>query len=223
MIDFGDFSLVFIIFSVPFHQSLGFLLSVELRERWIQIFFFFARPLLCLIFSSPQRDHSFLMHQTVHLDPLSSRYCIVITSVVWKEAHCITNCEPWKMSSVWGKTVLLTFISRTVLSSRCICSRVLLPSTWNCGVFSHYGRWVVTWLAVVAISEPSMRSWSLAWDLAPEWVGWQQDRSILALAPLFSGGPRGDRGLASWGGIEQLQYSTYDGQLALQFHNHTDG
>lgn len=33
MIDFGDFSLVFIILSVPFHQSLGFLLSVELRER----------------------------------------------------------------------------------------------------------------------------------------------------------------------------------------------
>lgn len=146
-----------------------------------------------------------------------------MSSVAWIKRSLYHKWWAMKNEPSVGKTVLLTFSGGTVLSSRCICSRVLLPSTWNCGVFSHYGMWVVTWLAVVAISEPSMKSWSLAWDLAPERVSWQQDRSSLALAPLFSGGPRGDRGLVSWGGIERLQYSTYDGQLALQFHNHTDG
>lgn len=84
-----------------------------------------------------------------------------------------------------GNTVPPTFTGRTVLFSKCVCSGVLLPSTWNCRVFSHYDMWVVTWLAVVAISEPSVRSWSLARDLAPEWRRWQQDSSSLALATLF--------------------------------------
>lgn len=183
-------------------------------QTFVLFVFSFARPLLCLMFSSPQHDLSFLMLQIQ--DTVMSFYQFGGSSLHHK-LRAVKN----ELSV--GKTALLTFISRTVLSSWCSCSRVLLPSTWSCGIFSHYGRWVVTWLALVAISEPSMRSWSLAWDLAPEWVGWQQDRSILALAPLFSGGPHRDRALTSWGGIERLQYSTYDGQLALQFHNHTDG
>lgn len=157
-----------------------------------------------------------------HSDPLSPRFS-VHNSVVWKSrnAQCITNSEPWKMSSAWGK--LLCYFCSTVLSSRCICRGVLLPSTWSCAVSSHYGMWVVTWLAVVAISEPSVRSCSLAWDLVPKQAGWQQVTSILAPGLLFSGGPRWDRGLASWGGTQQFEYSTYDGQLALQYRDHTDG
>jgi len=93
-----------------------------------------------------------------------------------------------------GENVQLIFSDGTVLSSRCFCSRVLLPSTWNGSVFSHYGTWVVTWLAAVAISEPSKNSCSLAGDLAPERLGWQQDACSLTPAPLFRG-----RGLASWG------------------------
>lgn len=186
MIDFGDFSLV-LLYSVPLHQFLGFLLSVELREHWIQTFFcccFFLQGPCCVSYSV---HHSMTTASWCFRSKILSCHFISLErSSLYQKLWAVKN----ELSV--GKTALLTFISRTVLSSWCSCSRVLLPSTWSCGIFSHYGRWVVTWLALVAISEPSMRSWSLAWDLAPEWVGWQQDRSILALAPLFSGGPHRD-------------------------------
>lgn len=112
------------------------------------------------------------------------------------------------MSSVWGEnysadSLAGQFCAVDILY--CKYSRVLLPSTWNASVFGHYGMWVGTCAAVMAISDPSMKSWLLAWDLAPKWGGWQQDRSILALTPLLSGDPCRDGGLASWGG----GYSSY--------------
>lgn len=112
MIDFGDFPLVLLFFLLPVHPFLGFLLSVELR--------------VCHILSSAHY-HGVLLLQTVHLDPLSSGYCVVILAVVWKKAYRITNCEPWKNELSVGKTVLLTFISRTVLSSRCIVAGCCCP------------------------------------------------------------------------------------------------
>lgn len=137
--------------------------------------------------------------------------------------RCITNGEPWKMSPVWEK--LLCWLSLAgqicpldVFVAGCCCplhETVASLATMACGWWHDWLWW-------------PYRSPAWGAGLWPEtWhqnrVGWQQDRSILAPAPLFSVDPRGDRGLISWGGIEWLQYSTYDGQLALQFHNHTDG
>lgn len=156
-------------------------------------------------------NYSLLTFVTVHWAPLQSGYHVVMFSAVWIKDYFITNGEPWN----WAQCLS----GGTVLFSWCICSGVLLPSTWKLRRLLSLWRVGGTWLAVATISGPSMRICSLAWDLAPERAGWQQDRSNLALLPLFSG----DRELFSWKGIERLQYSTYDGQLALQFHNHTDG
>ena len=112
------------------------------------------------------------------------------------------------------------------------CTQDVFVAGWccplhdNCSVFSRCGGWVVTWLVVEAISERSMRSCSRAWDLAPKQPGWQQVRSSLALAPVSSPVARVETEGSFYkgrGGIEQLQYSMCEGQLALQFVNHTDG
>lgn len=99
---------------------------------------------------------------TVQLDPLYSWYCAVMLSVVWTQRSLYHKWWSMENEPSVRKSVLLTFSGRTVLSSRCMYSRVLVPSTWNCSVFIHYGMWVVTWQAVVAISAPSMKSLSLA-------------------------------------------------------------
>lgn len=54
-----------------------------------------------------------------------------------------------------------------------VSGRALLP-------VSHNGMWAGTRAAVMTISEPSRRGWSLASDLAQNKGSWQQDGSILA-------------------------------------------
>lgn len=62
-------------------------------------------------------------------------------------------------------------------------------------------------------------SWPEIWHQNE--LRWQQFISSLALSSLEARVEA--EGSISWRGIERLQYSTYDGQLALQFDNHTDG
>lgn len=85
VIDFGAFSLVF--FQFPFDQFHGFCLS------HFRSFSSTAKPLLCLIFSSPH-IHSFLMLQTVQLDPYNLHTVFEYYQSRRLKGHCITNGEP---------------------------------------------------------------------------------------------------------------------------------
>lgn len=153
ILDFGDFSLVLFYFtSVPFDQFLGLFLSEFSLQQ---------RGPYCVLYSV-HRTTAASWCFTVQLDPLYSWYCAVMLSVVWTQRSLYHKWWSMENEPSVRKSVLLTFSGRTVLSSRCMYSRVLVPSTWNCSVFIHYGMWVVTWQAVVAISAPSTKSLSLA-------------------------------------------------------------
>lgn len=159
--------------TVPFNQFLG---NQALIVSYIQ---FTARPQL--------HDASDCSIRSIIILIL---YCNVI-SFVDKKVTVSQMVSRGKWAQ-YGKNCSGQFCPLDVFVAGCCCplhETAASLVTMACG-------WWHDWLWR-GISAPSMKSWSLAWDLAPQGLGWQQYRSSLALAPLFSGGPLGDRGLVS--------------------------